>query len=254
MKIQILYLLIAILIILTSQKEKIEDKIISEIYVKNYKKLKLDLDSNYISEIEKLNIPSEYKDWVKNVNLDKKESKNELIVKYTNEKGGYGVGKFSSIRKIGKKKQKVYFKYGSVETSLRPINDNNLNEEKVKKIVEKIMKNEIKKKLSNKDNNKDLIEKNKSFKDENKSKNKKKKISKYDIDDDGNNNNDDIDDEDINKKKKIKKIRYKRKKKNEDDEKLSDKKKNKIKKRKTKEKNSEENEKKKKEKNKKEKK
>ncbi len=59
MKIQILYLLIAILIIVRSQKEKIGDKIISEIYVQNYQKLKIDLDSNYISVIEKLNIPSE---------------------------------------------------------------------------------------------------------------------------------------------------------------------------------------------------
>ena len=152
MKIQILYLLIVILIIVRSQKEKIEDKIISEIYVKNYKKLKLDLDSNYISEIEKLNIPSEYKEWVKKVNLDNKESKNELTVKYTNEKGGYAQGKFASISKIGKTKKKVSFKYGSVEASLRPLNDEDINEERVKRLVEKIMKNEIKKKKKNKMN------------------------------------------------------------------------------------------------------
>ena len=211
MKEQILYLLISLLIIITFQKEEIGDKIISEIYVQNYNKLKFDFNSDYISEIEKLNIPTEYKEWVKKVNLEKKETKNELTVKYTKEKGGYAQGKFASISKIGKTKKKVSFKYGSVEASLRPLNDEDINEERVKRLVEKIMKNEIKKKLSNKgkNNNNDLNENTIEKSDVHKKLIKnKKKINKYDIDNDEDNDNDV---ENLNKKKKIKKIKKKKK-------------------------------------------
>ena len=110
---------------------------------------------------------------------EKRVKKEDVTLNYNKKEGGNAKGYFAIIGKIGKKSQKVVFKYGEVEASLKPLDESKkeMSDEKIKKIVTRMMRREIEKQLrkdgksKSKDRRKERKEK--MFKDK-----KKKKIRK----------------------------------------------------------------------------
>jgi len=145
MKIKTILFFVLLIQILSKDK----GKLISNINVKRSERIKSTLDT-YISDVEKMDIPEEIKDWVKKADLkEKRVKKEDVTLNYNKKEGGNAKGYFAIIGKIGKKSQKVVFKYGEVEASLKPLDESKkeMSDEKMKKIVTRMMRREIEKQL-----------------------------------------------------------------------------------------------------------
>ena len=185
MKIKTILFFVLLIQILSKDK----GKLISNINVKRSERIKSTLDT-YISDVEKMDIPEEIKDWVKKADLNERRVKKEdVTLNYNAKEGGDAKGYFAVIGKIGKKSQKVLFKYGEVDVSLKPLDESKkeMSDEKVKKIVTRVMKREIEKqfrkegKFKYKDRRKERkFKERKEKKDRKDKKDKKKKKKKGD--------------------------------------------------------------------------
>ncbi len=180
MKLKIILFYLLIFQILSKKK----GKLISKIDVKKAERIKSTLET-YVSDVEKMNIPDEIKDWVKQADLNERRVKKEdVTLNYNAKEGGDAKGYFAVIGKVGKKSKKVVFKYGEVDASLKPLDESKkeMSDEKVKKIVTRMMRREIEKQLrkdgkaKSKDRRKERKER--MYKDKKKKKDKKDKKKK----------------------------------------------------------------------------
>ena len=139
------------LIVITFSLKK--EDVISNLKVNSIEKLVVKLgnqnDQSYKKEIDKLEIPSEIKKWAKNADLEEKKVKKKNVnVNYNLNKGGNAKGEFAVIGVAGKKKKKkIIFKYGTAECNLKPMNNEDIDEDRIKRFATRILKREIEKKI-----------------------------------------------------------------------------------------------------------
>ena len=172
------------LIVITFSLKK--EDLISNLKVNSIEKLVVKLenenDESYKKEIDKLEIPSEIKKWAKNADLEEKKVKKKNVdVNYNINKGGNAKGEFAVIGVAGKKKKKkIIFKYGTAECKLKPLNNEDIDEDRIKRFATRILKREIEKKIYEKYGSVEKKRKMLSDKKKQKEIEKKKKKSKKD--------------------------------------------------------------------------